>query len=61
MVKITHNRNVLAWLLDNLDVVGSEFHDNEIYQSGKERIEYNERLQMWETAIKQVIQLGWLC
>lgn len=62
MVKITHNQNVLAWLLDNLDVVGMNFEDNEIYLKDKvERIKYNERLRMWETAVKHVIQFGWLC
>ena len=61
-MKITHNQNVLAWLLDNLDVVGSEFHDNAIYEKNlQKRKEMNHRLQKWETAVKQVIRFVWLC
>jgi len=61
MVKITHNQNVLAWLLDSLDVVGSEFSDIEIYTPIEKREEQAQRLRDWETATKQVIQFGWLC
>jgi len=58
MVKITHNQNVLAWLLDNLDVVGSEFFDLDTYGTGNVD-EQKERLRKWDDAVKFVIRFGW--
>ena len=58
MVKITHNQNVLAWLLDNMDIVGMEFEDLDTY-GGSNLKEQRERLRKWDKAVKFVIQNKW--
>ena len=53
MVKITHNQNVLEWLIDANVVCGMEFEECKTE-------EQRERLRKWDDAIWCVIREGWV-
>ena len=53
MVKITHNRNVLAWLVDSIDV-SQEHYDMEC-TTDEERT----RMVKWQKATLAIIVNGW--